>query len=471
LKPGRRLLLIGGIALTFTGLVGAICYRSLFPPPKRYASDVEQFKYGSIGVEAASGMPYEIWRALPALCMPPADRARGFARFGFQWEPGHVTPIGMPVEKALVTRIGVNCAMCHVGRATTPDGRTMLLPGAPNTQLDVQSYLRFLFACADSPRFTADAILGEMRKHRKIGLTSELLYRWLIIPQTRKALLKQARQMEFMNEIPPWGPGRAAGFNPAKIKVLGRAYDHTIDTVDFPALWAMARRQPGGLHWDGLNTSLHEVFLNSGIGNGASVRSLNRAALDRDEAWARRTHPLPYPMAIDPARARDGRLVFDRECASCHSPSGSKVNQVIPISWVQTDRNRLDSISDDVLRDFRVQFEHSLHYQHFRKTDGYVAAPLDGIWARSPYLHNGAVPTLRDLLERAVDRPSSFVRGEVVLDPVRGGFAARPCHPPTREGRFCFDTNLPGNGNGGHDYGTTLPSAQKDALVAYLLTL
>ena len=37
-------------------------------------------------------------------------------------------------------------------------------------------------------------------------------------------------------------------------------------------------------------------------------------------------------------------------------------------------------------------------FSHFRKTDGYANMPLDGVWLRAPYLHNGSVPTLRALL-------------------------------------------------------------------------
>jgi cytochrome c553 len=416
-------------------------------------------------------MPFEIWRALPALCMPPDEAKQGYRRFGFQWEAGNPAPIGMPLQKAIVTRVGVNCALCHVGRVRDDNGRVRLLPGAPNTQLDVQSYLRFLFACAASPKFTADAIIAEMRRNGRVGPLKAFLYRRLIIPQTRKALLKQARQMAFMDAQPPWGPGRAAGFNPAKMQVLERPYDNSLDTVDIPSLWAMAHREPGSFHWDGINSSLHEVFLNSAIGNGASVKSLDRAALERDETWTRRLAPAAFPMPVDAVKATRGRAVFQQECAGCHAPGGAKVNQVIPASLVGTDPDRLVSINEEVLQAFRDRFRNSLNYRHFRKTSGYVAAPLDGIWARSPYLHNGSVPTLRDLLEPPALRPVSFVRGLDWLDPKRGGFAAPPCiaGAPLKAGS-CFDTRLAGNSNAGHLYGTELGKAEKDDLVAFLLT-
>ena len=102
-------------------------------------------------------------------------------------------------------------------------------------------------------------------------------------------------------------------------------------------------------------------------------------------------------------------------------------------------------------------------FRRFEKTDGYANLPLDGLWLRAPYLHNGAAPTLADLLEPPERRPQTFLRGGDVLDTARGGFLAPPCDPsaPQPPGRICFDTRLPGNGNGGHLYGADLPSAEE----------
>jgi hypothetical protein len=112
------------------------------------------------------------------------------------------------------------------------------------------------------------------------------------------------------------------------------------------------------------------------------------------------------------------------------------------------------------------------NFSHFQKIEGYVAETLDGLWLRAPYLHNGSVPTLADLLEGPQNRPKAFVRGGEVLDPNRGGFVAPSCDPSRPEkGVFCFDTTLPGNANSGHVYGADLTAADKADLLAYLMTL
>ena len=112
-------------------------------------------------------------------------------------------------------------------------------------------------------------------------------------------------------------------------------------------------------------------------------------------------------------------------------------------------------------------------FDGFHGTDGpeggYVNVPLDGIWVRAPYLHNGSVPSLRNLLKVPKHRPKEFWRGYDVYDPEQVGFECSS-QEAKRIGTH-FDTLQKGNGNGGHLYGTELPEDQKDALVEYLKTL
>jgi hypothetical protein len=107
-------------------------------------------------------------------------------------------------------------------------------------------------------------------------------------------------------------------------------------------------------------------------------------------------------------------------------------------------------------------------FSHFRKTNGYASMPLDGIWLRAPYLHNGSVPTLRALL-LLDERPARFFRGYNLYDWRGVGFVANG--PEAEKEGVAFDTSLRGNGNGGHTYGTDLPAAEREALLEYLKTL
>jgi hypothetical protein len=107
---------------------------------------------------------------------------------------------------------------------------------------------------------------------------------------------------------------------------------------------------------------------------------------------------------------------------------------------------------------------------------GYISPPLDGIWLRAPYLHNGSVPTLRDLLNVPEQRPVTFHRGYDVFDPVKVGFAEPALRATGPGGKltdpyFLFDTRRRGEGNGGHLYGTQLSEGEKTNLLEYLKTL
>ena len=82
-------------------------------------------------------------------------------------------------------------------------------------------------------------------------------------------------------------------------------------------------------------------------------------------------------------------------------------------------------------------------FSHFRKTFGYANSPLDGLWLRGPYLHNGSVPTLRDLLEPSDKRPVKFYRGYDVYDQKKVGFVSDVAEEKGRE-YFLYDTGQTG---------------------------
>lgn len=107
-----------------------------------------------------------------------------------------------------------------------------------------------------------------------------------------------------------------------------------------------------------------------------------------------------------------------------------------------------------------------------RALRAYKARPLNGVWATAPFLHNGSVPTLYELMLPAAERSATFTLGSWRFDPRDVGYVDEPC-----ENGFTFDTALPGNGNAGHEYGTgadglpALDEGGRRAVVEYLKTL
>jgi hypothetical protein len=100
----------------------------------------------------------------------------------------------------------------------------------------------------------------------------------------------------------------------------------------------------------------------------------------------------------------------------------------------------------------------------------YESRVLHGIWATAPYLHNGSVPNLWELLTPPEKRKPSFMVGSRLFDPKNVGYATD--QSPFKNGSFAADpANANGNGNGGHDFGTKLSDDDRWAIIEYLKTL
>src|SRR5215813_6460360 len=101
---------------------------------------------------------------------------------------------------------------------------------------------------------------------------------------------------------------------------------------------------------------------------------------------------------------------------------------------------------------------------------GYEARVLQGVWAAAPYLHNGSVPTLAELLKPSDKRTASFKVGPA-YDPAAVGLAVEQPHVrATLKTTDCRDRSS-GNSRCGHEFGTTLPDSEKRALLEYLKKL
>jgi hypothetical protein len=500
--------------------------------PTDYADIRDHFKYGSIGSEPAAGIPYWIWQVLPEMfpqylpeperfqALSPAERTplAGYGQLGFVVEEGHDRPIGFSRRRAYVDRIGLNCAVCHTGVVKVTDGmdpnriygadtiyhdgpnytspardRVAIL-GMPSVTVNLTAYFQFLFNCAADGSFTTEHVMEYIDAKTKLNPVERYLYRQAV-PLLREGLLTQRMKLQSLMDEPTAGPGRVDTFNPYKLRLFGFPPDGTIGTVDFPSIWNQRPREGMHLHWDGDNTSVFERNISASMGAGATPVSIDLPRMQRVARWLgapdphatlsdadieeARAKPWPragelpipkYPFPIDKRLSDDGEKHYVKYCAMCHDWKGEYTGLVDPIDRIKTDRARLDSFTVELcFNQNTIGAGHWWRFHHFKKTNGYANMPLDGLWARAPYLHNGSVPTLEDLLNK--DRPKTFFRGDDEYDPLKVGF--RSNRDRTDDGRklFRYDTKLPGNGNGGHDYGTELTDLEKKQLLEYLKTL
>ena len=457
------------------GISGAGGARTPAEDDSSFPDIVDHFKYGSIGAEERAGVPYWIWRVLPTLFADklPNRPGQGYERLGFLSDgAAHGRPIGTSYRDERVALVGLNCATCHVGTVrSAPDAPRQIVVGMPANQMDLQAYANFLTACASDPRFNASTLIDAIKKENPaFGFFKGLFYRLFVIGRTKDGILERAKENSWFDVRPPQGPGRVDTFNPYKVLLdIPLADDRTVGTVDLPSLWNQRPRQGLWLHWDGNNNSVEERNKSAAIGAGASPDSLDLESMDRVAEWLLDLKPPPFPAdRIDGALAAKGEGVYKAECASCHDFGAERIGQVTPLAEIGTDDGRVNSFTEELAKAMNTIGEGKpWKFSHFRKTNGYANMPLDGLWLRAPYLHNGSVPTLRALLYPD-ERPAEFFRAYDVYDYENVGFVSSG--PDAEREGVKFSTSERGNSNAGHLYGARLDAASKDALLEYLKT-
>ncbi|HMF71081.1 MAG TPA: hypothetical protein VK616_06380 [Flavitalea sp.] len=183
-----------------------------------------------------------------------------------------------------------------------------------------------------------------------------------------------------------------------------------------------------------------------------------------------------YKKPIDNSLAKKGEELFIVNCSKCHGSYGDNEtypNILIPQQYIQTDS--LLNVSNYSAPQFVDWFNKSWfstgdHPARLEPYNGYIAPPLDGIWATAPYLHNGSVPTLAGLLN-STKRPRYWSRDfdNPVYDYTTLGWIYKTYDKPGEKNSY--NTDIPGYGNYGHYYGDRLNDEERKAVLEYLKTL
>jgi hypothetical protein len=271
-------------------------------------------------------------------------------------------------------------------------------------------------------------------------------------------------------KVPPAsGPGRNDAFGLLSASLLNMPQPYS--PIKFGLVWNVDKRT--WVHWDGNTKSPIARNLLASLGLGAPMHGkrgdLEFAMVKRQTDLSEKIRPPKYPFDVDLAAAKRGEAHFEAKCASCHGgPESDK--RLYSVAEVGTDPNRANMFTQKLADDFN-KFLAELESEGYeppkefgvRSTGKYLAATLNGVWARSPYLHNGSVRTMQELLTPPGQRAKSFHRGSRIYDTAKMGY--------TDEGTYVFDTTTSGNANSGHDYGTNLSSAEKAELMEYLKAL
>lgn len=358
----------------------------------------------------------ELWRG------DVATWGEQFSAFGFLVDPESDLPLGLSAGNGDPSRTGQTCALCHVARLD--DGRVWT--GFPAVALRLNAWKLAVedawIAAGNPPRYSEAA-------------------------RARLASLPQPGIDSVTDEASPY-----------------------LAPVDFPFYLNFGRRalfgSDGGAR-DARSAILVSIFGFRGSDNPVRFPSDSVTGPFIDFLTSIET---PLPLTVEsPALVERGRAVFsEARCDSCHRPEMQTEERVVewveagpellpgddpahPNGTIATDGERFQMTSfSGGVDESRDAFAIFIVRQRLSigPTDGYIPRDIHAAFASGPYLHNGSVPTLEDLLRPASERPVTFeVRGVTV------------------------DTSIPGMSNAGHEFGTDLSAEDQQALVAYLNSL
>lgn len=390
------------------------------------------------------------WKARAESASPAERRQMAYRRYGFIDAPqeGRSTPLGY-VDDGQGGWV-MNCLACHGGKVAG-----QVVPGVGNTHFAFSTLVEDVVKLRLAQRESVS--LDELSRMstplgRSNGTTNAQTFSVALV-----ALRDDDMNFDGKRPLPP-------------------LVHHDLDA---PPLWTTKKKRQ--LYIDGFVEKTHRTIMQFVLvpsNDAATIKSWEDDFRDI-LAWIESLEPPSYPWPIDHELAEQGRAVFNQACADCHGtygPGGEYPELTIDIDVVGTDPLRLQGIPAEHRRFFSRGWMGEGGTQVVESPAGYVAPPLDGIWASAPYLHNGSVPTLWHLFHPD-ERPVVWQRTEDGYDRERIGlevevFDELPSTARSRDAKRTFyDTRLPGKSAAGHEFPDQLNDDQKRSVLEYLKTL
>ncbi len=401
---------------------------------------------------------WQVWprelRERAAEASLPERRRMARERYGLSLRPHDRS--GKPLQYVVDDQGGwtMNCFACHGGSVYGQP-----TPGAPNN------------------RYALQTLSEEMRR-------------------TKFRLAKPLTRMDLASAVIPLGTTHGT----TNAVVFGVALMHLRDPqlnvlpdrrppavshhdMDAPPWWHFSKRP--NLYIDGFAERGHRGLMQFMLVRENGPEKFREWESDfRDiYQYMMSLQPPAYEGPLDPELAARGEAVFLDHCAGCHGSYGASPhypNRRIPIESLGTDPVRLAGLPVKGRKKYAASwFAHAGEAdEQTTVTDpsGYVAPPLDGVWASPPYFHNGSVPTLWHVLHPA-QRPTVWRRTAEAIDPEKVGFQITEVdrvpltEPDIAVRRQYFDTRKRGKSAAGHLYPDALSAAEKEAVLEYLKTL
>jgi hypothetical protein len=211
MKTYRTAIILAAVVIAAITVTITVWYRlhHIYPQPDTATNTPgNDYFYGSVGAGKTPGIPYWIWLAMPRIFpehvkLPGGVPVPGgYAAFNLAWEEGIEMPVGFAKQRVGYIRVSGNCALCHVIRGPVQDKQIpQITQAAAGKITDVKPLLAFFQACAADPGFNAAELFNEVDSDTSLSLWDKALYKYVLIPRTRRMLLQNPAQALFSPAI------------------------------------------------------------------------------------------------------------------------------------------------------------------------------------------------------------------------------------------------------------------------------
>ncbi len=485
----------------------------------------EAFNHGSIGTEL---MPLPVLQVLPDMFpeqFQPAGKQIGdwIEQFGFiKSKPGENAglPVGFNLSNyrpksgspSPIKFVGFSCTVCHtstIKRSQNDYG--FLVEGMGNTSLNFLAWVDAVkTVLLDEQRLNLQSISAayEAKYQKPLKVTDKaMIALWL--SSTRQTLKDTLPKTDLPyngkdlrnSELIPTGPIRTQPFRNLVRIVMNRPAMSDKAYSKLPTVYEQKNRE-----WAQFDGSVKNPITRStlaALSAGATVENLALPEISHNIVQAAKyTSTLKGPAYLevfpdqdvtrDAEKVERGQIVYMQNCSTCHGYRNSEDNkwikgqlqgEISTLEKIKTDAERVNFRYYDVVTDYLYDYfpkKHPLkpNREDLRpgplgNTKGYINTPLESVFTRAPYLHNGSILTLAELINLK-PRREIFYRGNNLYDPVDVGLISPD--QPDDQNYFKFDTRVKGNSNQGHDYpwsyqGEGWNQAALEDLLEFLKTL
>ena len=427
--------------------------------------------------------------------IPPSEQRTGEPAKGYEYlTTGDFLKSGMPYEfflfaagennENLLNRTGKNAKLEHGYNAVVnKDSLDIVIPTCLQCHADKLEGKLIIGLGNSSADFTASSHQnGKLKALNMWQVSSPKKYK-AAAPMVRSLLAINASietEVRGVNSADKLAAALVSHRNPQTLvwsdKPLLSLPAQTIPT-DVPAWWLLKKKN--AMFYTGFGRGDFSKFLMMSnlltVSDTAEAREVSSHFGDV-LAYIRSLQPPAYPKKINTELALQGKAVFSDNCQRCHGSYGKDgvyPNLLVPGSIIRTDSllylaNQQDKQFIDWFN--KSWFAQGANPARLAPSNGYVAPPLDGVWATAPYLHNGSVPTIEALLNSKL-RPAYWTRNfsntDYDYDNLGWKFEAKE----KPDGKKYYNTTLPGYGNYGHYFGDELSEGDRKAVIEYLKTL